>query len=134
MMAGCSMRLSTPPSDSAQAKIYINDIIAEREAHSRTRDGSYLNVLEELARLSEAALEPNGDHTAKTLHLLLRQLMLRVRWEARVDHFLHYSQLITSLLRYDSERKIGYPSDWPPRIERSQAHSQRGAPCERGGS
>src|SRR5690606_6484026 len=59
--------------DAAQA-------LGEREQPQRAQ---------EAARLLEPALELEGDHAARTAHLALRELVLRVRREPRIVHALH---------------------------------------------
>ena len=68
MIAGCSIRHSTPPRISARKKIFV--------------------VLQEPARAARALREHEADHPAEAARLLLLQLVLRVLRKPRIDDLL----------------------------------------------
>ena len=68
MIAGCSIRLSTPPRLSASAKI--------RHRSRKRRDSS------------RPPFSNRRDHAAEAVHLPLRKLMLRMRRKPGIDHAL----------------------------------------------
>mmetsp|Transcript_24183 Transcript_24183/g.77636 ORF Transcript_24183/g.77636 Transcript_24183/m.77636 type:complete len:379 (+) Transcript_24183:226-1362(+) len=59
--------------------------------HSAQRlgQGEQLHILQERARAFQAALHVERDHASEPAHLGLGDLVLRVAWQARVDHALH---------------------------------------------
>jgi hypothetical protein len=69
MIAGCSIRLSTPPRLSASVNTS--------------------QLLQEAPRARQVGIEVDRDDAAVAVHLAPRQFMLRVRFQARIVHLAH---------------------------------------------
>ena len=75
------------------------------DAAERFGEREQLAALEHAARLAQAALDHDRDDAARTVHLPLRERVLRMRLQARIDHALDGRMLLQPLRERERVRR-----------------------------